>query len=212
MIQTRGVCVPTQTENPLRLSPLFRDYWGDWMARFTERTDFFSNLGCYAPRFYHAPDSTTEFDGVPAGGYIEYLLTLPIGSFLCGYLHTTVSAGGSAPSNPVAPPAGSGFVAQITDLALDHQLFTKPVPEAFFLNDWLQRASANPPYANSINGFVTPTTPRLLPVPYPIVPPGQLMIEFWNQLGPGTVEEPLLNKAVQLTFLVMVPQGEGVKP
>jgi len=210
-MNTSGVCVPTITENPLRLSPLFTDYWGDWMARFTERTDVFARLGCYAPRFYHAPDATTEAAGVAAGGYLEYLLTLPVGSFLLGWLHSTVSFAGGAPANPISPPAPSGYVCQITDLAIDHQLFTKPVPEAYFLNDWLQPANANPPYAGSTNGFVSPVTPRLLPVPYPIVPPGQLMVEFWNQLGPGSEEEPQLNKAVQLTFLVMVPTGEGVK-
>lgn len=198
----KTVCIPTQTENPLRLSPLFTDYWGDFMARFTEQTDIFGKLGCYAPRFYHAPDATTELNGVPAGGYIEYLLTLPVGSFLCGFLHSTTSAVGTAPANPISPPASSGFVCQITDLATDHKFFyNRPAPEAWFLNDYLQPVNANPPYGGSTNGFVFPVTPRLLPQPFPIVPPAQLLIEFWNQLA-------TLNKAVQLTLLVMVPQGE----
>ena len=100
-------------------------------------------------------------------------------------------------------PAGAvRVVCQITDLSIDKQLFSKPVPEAWFLNDYLQPASANPPYPNSTNGYVSPVTPRLLPVPYPIVPPAQLMVEFWNQLA-------TLNTACQLTFLVMVPIGKG---
>jgi hypothetical protein len=194
-----GVCVPLTTENPLRLSPLFTDYWGDFMAGFTGATDVFSQLGCYAPRFFHAPDSTTELNGVPAGGYIDYLLELPLGSFLCGFLHSTVSIPDTAPTNPISPPAQSGFVCQITDLSIDRAIFSQPVPEAWFLNDYLQPVSANPPYANSANGFVSPVSPRLLSVPYP---PGQLLVEFWNQLGG-------LNTACQMTFLVMVPVGKG---
>lgn len=198
---TTTVCVPLVTENPLHLSPLFTDYWADYMAGFTRQTDVFARLGCYAPRYYHAPDSTTEKNGVPAGGYLEYLLTLPVASFLCGFLHSTVSIAGTAPANPVSPPAQSGFVCQITDLAIDKQLFSKPVPEAWFLNDWMQPVSATPPYANSTNGLVSPVAPRLLPVPYPIVEPAQLMVEFWNQLQ-------TLNTACQLTMLVMVPVGK----
>jgi hypothetical protein len=196
------VCIPLETENPLRLSPLFTDYWGDYMASFTRQTDVFSRLGCYAPRFYHAPDSTTELNGIPAGGYVEYLLTLPVGSFICGFLHTTISVPATAPSNPISPPAQSGFAIQITDLSIDKQLFSKPVPEGWFLNDYLQPVSANPPYGSSTNGFVSPVTPRLLPVPYPIVPPGQLLVEFWNQLADT-------NTACQMTFVVMVPVGKG---
>jgi hypothetical protein len=199
------VCIPLETENPLRLSPLFTDYWGDYMASFTRQTDVFSRLGCYAPRCYHAPDSTTELNGVAAGGYIEYLLSLPVGSFLCGFLHTTISVPDTAPNNPITPPAQSGFAIQITDLSIDKQLFSKPVPEAWFLNDYLQPVSANPPYANSGNGFVAPVTPRLLPVPLPIVPPGQLLVEFWNQLADPDTN----NKACQMTFVVMVPVGQG---
>ncbi len=197
-----SVCVPLTSENPLRLSPLFTDYWGDWMASVTRPTDIFAKLGCYVPRFYHAPDSTSENAGIAAGGYLEYLLTLPIGSWLCGFLHTTVSVAGTAPLNPVSPPAQSGFVCQITDTAIDKPFFSKPVPEAWFLNDWLQPQNANPPYGGSTNGFVYPVTPRLLPVPHPIVPPGQLLIEFWNQLA-------TLNTACQLTCLVMVPVGQS---
>jgi len=196
-----SVCVPLTTENPLRLSPTFTDYWGDYMAAVTRETDVFARLGCYVPRFYHAPDSTTELNGIQPGGYVEYLLQLPIASFLCGFLHSTVSIPGTAPVNPISPPAQSGFVCQITDLAIDKQLFSKPVPEAWFLNDYLQPINANQPYGASPNGFVSPVTPRLLPVPYPIVPPGQFMIEFWNQLAD-------VNTACQLTFLVMVPVGE----
>jgi len=199
-----NICVPKQTENLLRLSPLFRDYFEESQARFTERLDGFAQLGCFVPRFFHAPDSEAQFQGVAANDYLEYLLTLPVGSFIIGYLHTTSSAPNSAgPATfPVAnvPPNPSGFSCQITDLAIDHKWFSSPVPEAFFINDNLLGPSTNPPYPGNTNGYTFPSFPRLLPVPYPVVGPGQFRVEFWNSLD-------AVNTDVQLTFLVMVPDG-----
>lgn len=191
------LCVPSQTENPLRLSPVFRDYWGEEMSRLTERTDVFAKAGCYAPRFYHAPDSETQLKGIPAGGYVEYLMALPIGAFILGYLHTTSSAPGS--SGTGVPPNISGFACQITDLALDHKWFSRPAEEAFFVNDDFT-TTTGVPYPGTTNGYTFPSFPRLLPVPYPVVPPGQFVVEFWNALSS-------LNTDCQMTFLVMIPDG-----
>lgn len=194
-------CVPSITENPLRLSPLFRDYWGEQMARFTERTDFISQKGCYVPRFYHAPDSEQEAAGLGPNDYRPYLLSLPIGSFIVGFNHTTSSAPNSQ-KNEVVTNA-SGFTMQITDLAIDHKWFSRPAEEAYFINDALLIApndGGNPPYPDNTQGFTFPSFTRLLPVPYPVVPPGQFQVEFWNSLD-------VLNDDVQMTFLVMVPDG-----
>jgi hypothetical protein len=191
------LCVPSQTDNPLRLSPLFRDYWGEQMAAFTRRTDLFARAGCYVPRFFHAPDSETQFKGLAAGGYLTYLLSLPIGSFILGYLHTTSSAPNS--NGGGVPPNASGFTCQITDLALDHKWFSRPAEEAYFVNDDFT-TTAGPPYTASTHGVTFPSTPRLLTQPYPVVPPGQFVVEFWNALSS-------LNTDVQMTFLVMVPDG-----
>jgi hypothetical protein len=193
------LCVPSITENPLKLSPLYREYWGEQMASFTRRTDVFARAACYVPRFFHAPDSQKQALGVPANGFVSYLLSLPIGSFLLGYLHTTSSAGES--NGTGLPPNQSGFTCQVTDLSIDHEFFSRPAQEAWFVNDQFVITGPNPqPYTNSQHGYTFPSTPRLLPVPYPIVPPGQLLVEFWNSLS-----EP--NTDVQMTFLVMVPDG-----
>jgi len=200
----KGICVPKQTENLLHLSPLYRDYFGELQAEYARKYDWFAKLGCFEPRFYHAPSSETQFNGIAAAGYLTYLLSLPIGSFLIGYLHTTSSAPNSAEpaTNPVpnVPPNASGFSVQITDLALDHKFFSHPVPEAYFINDNLLGENPNPPYINNTQGYTFPSFPRLLPVPYPIVPPGQLQVEFWNS-------QTQTNTDAQLTFLVLVPDG-----
>jgi hypothetical protein len=199
-----GACVPKQTENLLTLSPLYHDYWGEQMAAYTRRLDGFANRGCYVPRFFHAPDSESQFVGLAANGYKTYLLALPLGSFIVGFLHTTSSApGSSGPATaPVinVPPNASGFTCQITDLAIDHKWFSHPIEEAWFINDNLLGPSTFAPYANNTKGFTWPSFPRLLPVPYPVVAPGQLQVEFWNSLD-------VLNNDVQLTFLVLVPDG-----
>jgi hypothetical protein len=198
----KGVCVPTVSENSIRLSPVFADYFGDQVARFTERTDIFAKLGCYVPRFYHSPGSAEQLAGVAANGYLTYLLSLPVGSFILGFVHTTSSAPGSAPDTSISPPAASGFSLQITDLAINHKWFSRPVDEAYFLNDYLLpvETAGFPPYPLSTFGYTFPSLPRLLPVPYPVVGVAQFMIEFWNKLDG-------LNNDCQVTFLVMVPNG-----
>ncbi len=199
------VCVPKQTENLLRLSPLYRDYWGEQMAAFTAHLDGFARLGCYVPRFFHAPDSESQFVGIAANGYKSYLLSLPIGAFVVGFLHSPSSAPSSSGPAPTPvlniPPNASGFTCQVTDLALDHKWFSRPMEEAWFINDNLLGPSSTfPPYIANTLGFTFPSFPRLLPAPYPIVPPGQLVVEFWNALD-------VTNTDCQMTFLVLVPDG-----
>ena len=198
------LCVPTLTENLLRLSPLYHDYFGEQQAAFTKMLDGFADAGCYVPRFFHAPDSGSQLAGVPPNGYKTYLMALPVGSFILGFLHTTTSAAGFDQDAPMlnVPPNKSGFSCQITDLSIDHKLFSRPAPEAWFINDQVFGGSDNPfpPYPGATRGFTFPSFPRLLPAPYPVVPPGQFQVEFWNSLGS-------VNTDVQMTFLVLVPDS-----
>jgi len=197
-----GFCVPKNTENLLTLSPLYRDYWGEQMAAFTRRLDRFAHLGCYVPRFYHAPDSASQFVGVQPNDYKTYLLSLPVGSFIIGFLHTTSSApfanGSPSPTHP--PPNPSGFTCQITDLSIDHKWFSHPCPEAWFINDNMLNGSDFPPYQDANFPFTFPSFPRLLAQPYPVVGQGQFQVEFYNSLD-------TVNTDVQMTFLVLVPDG-----
>ena len=199
-----GFCVSKKTENLLTLSPLYRDYWGEQMAVFTRRLDRFAHLGCYVPRFYHAPDSASQFVGVQPNDYRTYLLSLPIGSFIIGFLHTTSSAAtGRSPDSGIAasvPPNPSGFSVQITDLSIDHKWFSHPCPEAWFINDNLLDPGVFPPYPENTLSYTFPSFPRLLSQPYPVVGQGQFQVEFYNSLD-------TVNTDVQLTFLVLVPDG-----
>jgi hypothetical protein len=169
------------------MMPDYREYWGDQHAKLVELTDAIQEAGCFTPRIYHAPDSTQENAGVT--DYLEYILALPLGSWILGYLHNTTSQ-----ASPSAPPALSGYSCQITDMARNWKFFDKPVPEVYFLN------GPSAPYFGSTSALVqTPASPRLLTCPYPVTPPGQFKIEFWNQIG-GT------NKQCQLNLLVAVPE------
>ena len=199
-----GVCVPKSTENLLALSPLYRDYWGEQQAAFTRRLDGMAKLGCYVPRFYHTPASEQQFVGLAPNGYLTYLLALPIGAFIVGFLHNNSSAPNSSgpATEPVinVPPNASGFTVQITDLSIDHKWFSHPIEEAWFINDNLLGPSTFPPFTDTTFGYTNPSFPRLLPVPSPVVAPGQFQVEFWNSLD-------TTNTDVQLTFLVLVPDG-----
>lgn len=98
------------------------------------------------------------------------------------------------------PPNQSGFTCQITDQAIDHKWFSRPAEEGWFINDNMFGTGQTPPYPNNNSAFTFPSFPRLLPVPYPVVPPGQFVVEFWNSVDDQ-------NTDAQMTFLVMVPDG-----
>jgi hypothetical protein len=186
------------TLSPLRLVPDFRDYWGDAHSKLVELTDPIVNAGCYIPRVYHAPDTVSEQAGVAANDYLEYILALPPGSFILAYLHTTAGVVGA--NND--PPAGSGFSVQITDVARNFKFFQRPVPETFFLNNAPAPNNVGP-FAGGLMADAAPS-PRLLTAPYPVAAPGEFKFQFWNQLD-------ALNKLIQLSLLVAVPETELMK-
>jgi hypothetical protein len=196
-----GVDIPTfPAIAPLRLSPDFRDYFGRQHEKFTEMLDPIIATGCYQPRIHHAPSSSEEAVGLPPGGYLEYALELPAGGFIIGFRHHSLGV-----YDGETGIATAGFSFQITDIARNYSLFGKPVPESWLLNDAL---SMDP---NSlIQGATYELNPsdRLLPAPYPIAPPGQFRVEFWDtRLNPSTN-----NTKFQLTLVVATPpedQGHG---
>jgi len=188
------ICFPTQPPfNPLRLASNYRDYYGDPHAKFTALTDQICNSNCYIPRIFHAPDTPTENLGVEANDFLEYALTLPVGSFILGFLHAFTSLGSV---NTTDPPVQSGFRIMITDVKANYKFFNKPVPEAYFLNDVPSANPSSPLSATSL--YVLNQTPRLLPAPYPVVAPGVFKIEFWNLLNETNVY-------CRMSFLVAVP-------
>jgi hypothetical protein len=196
----RGMCVPsTPSISPLKLAPDFRDYFGHAHEHLVEMIDPIVNADCYRFRVFHTPDSLTETAGVAALGYVEYALELPPGSMLLGFLHSNTPVPNT--NNAGSPPVGSGFRVQITDVDRNYKFFQKPVPEAYFLNDV---PSTNPlgPYAGE-NLYIPNPCIRLLMAPYPVAPPGQFKVEFWNLLDS-------VNSLVELDFVIAEPDSGGM--
>jgi hypothetical protein len=195
----RGMCVSTVPSTaPQRLATDYRDYFGRAHEHLCEMLDPIGNADCFRLRIFHAPDAATELAGVPFNGYLEYALELPAGSFLLGFLRTNTPLANL--NNAGAPPVGSGYRCQITDVDRNFKFFQKPVPEAYFLNDI---PSTNPlgPYAGE-NLYVLNPCLRLLMAPYPVTPPGQFKMEFWNILP-----ESDFNFLVSLDLVVAEPDG-----
>jgi hypothetical protein len=192
-------CTSVPPINPLYLASNFRDGFGEAHARLAELLDPIWMSGCFEPRIFHAPDTQSENVGATAASpYIQYVLDIPVGSFILAYLHHAASQ--VNPNVATCPPVPSSFRVQITDVARSYRFFEKPVPEAFFLND---APSMNPsgPFFGSSSGFLYELnpSPRLLTAPYPVAPPsGKFKVEFWNSLNAA-------NTLMQLSFLVAVP-------
>jgi hypothetical protein len=195
----RGMCVPSVPPiAPLRLAPDYRDYPGRAHERLCEIVDRIANADCFRPRIFHAPDSSTENAGIAANGYLEYVLELPPGSILLGFLRSNTPV--QNPNTSTDPPVSSGYKVQITDVERGFKFFQIPVPEAYFLNDI---PSTNPlgPFAGE-NLYVQSGCVRLLCAPYPVAPPGQFKVQFYNLLDS-------VNKLVSLDFVIVEPDSGG---
>ena len=198
-------CFPTRPPiNPLRLASDYRDYYGDPHAKLCELIDPILGAGCYVPLIVHAPDTPTELAGLgppgpgPLGsnGFLDYGLTIPAGSWILGFLHAYTS---SPSANATDPPVSSSFRFQITDVERQYRFFTKPVPEAYLLND-LPTSNALAPIGTNLLVVPNPSV-RLLPSPYPVAPPGLFKLEFWNMLATQ-------NTGVRLSLLVAQPDPD----
>jgi hypothetical protein len=152
--------------SPFRLHQQYRDFWGEPQPYAIAEIDSILESGCYRPRWYHAPDTIKEAVGIAPNGYLQYVLSIPAGSFILGWSHLSFNA----------------MVVQITDVRLEHKFFSQPVPEWYFAQPGL--------------GTDTLTKQlRALVKPYPVVPPGQFMVEFWNQSA-------VQNTRAQITLFV----------
>lgn len=203
--------VPTVVPiKPLRLREDYRDYYGDAHACLAEMYDRLQDAGCYEPRVFHAPDTATENAGLPVDGYLEYMLALPPGAFIVGFLH---GCPGLAQPFSDSSPAVTSFTVQITDVERDYKLFGKPVPETFLFPDHPSPGANQFSFAPNSGPPIQLNVPRLLTAPYPVAPPGVFRIEFWNQAPAGAfnADEPLVrlpNPFVRLSLAVAVPNPD----
>lgn len=117
--------------NTLSLDPFTRDLYGEFDAYARAQLAPLAYDPCLKPKFYVAPDlqsnnlvpqssPTQNLRGVPAGGYVEYGLSITPGALIVGsYLFST---------------APRSFLVQMTDTSLNHKLFDQPVPAWFLAN------------------------------------------------------------------------------
>lgn len=136
--------------NPMRNSIQYREQWGDMSAIVVDRLDAILKAGCYVPRYYRAPSNDLEQLAGP-NGYLRYSLAIPPGSWIYGVWRSPTTGFAAAPT----------FWVQITDVGLNHKLFSNPIPEKFL-------GANQTDYA------------FLFDYPYPVVAPGVFLCEFWN--------------------------------
>lgn len=133
---------------PLQIDQLARDTYSEFDPLAIAQLAPVAYDPCYKPRLYKSPDSTSEV--ILAGKKAQYGLSVTPGSLLYGHYCQTAS----------------GYMLQITDLSLDYELFSEPIPVEL---------------ANNL--VKTEGYPNLLDSPYPVVGTGELLVELWNNTG-----------------------------
>ena len=149
--------------SPLSLNPLTRDLWGAFDASAIAQLAPLASDPCYTMKFYKAPADNQEL--LPANAYAPYGLKITPGSIIFGfYLPINVSS--------QVPPL---FTVQITDVDMNHKLFTEPKASLFLAN-------FKPCYA-SIATTNMGSFPNLLSTPYPVVGRGVFKVDIQDTSG-----------------------------
>jgi hypothetical protein len=141
--------------NP-QLDSNYADYWGEPFPFQLENWHPIVKAGCYIPRWFQAPTNALQL--MATGQYVDFSMQLPAGSFILAILHS-FQPGSGGPSGGSNPSTGT-FTVQITDVQVNHQWFSNPIPDAFFFK------------TSGRNGYI-------LPKPYPVIMPGYIRTEFW---------------------------------
>jgi hypothetical protein len=154
--------------SPLSLNPLTRDLWSEFDASAIAQLAVLASDPCYTMKFYKAPADNQEL--LPANGYAAYGLKISPGSLIFGfYLPCIFNAAHPAQSVPLA------FTVQITDVDLEHKLFTEPKSSLFLAN-------CKPTYVTTA-GVPAGSFPNLLTSPYPVVGRGAFKIDIQDTSG-----------------------------
>jgi hypothetical protein len=160
----------------LQLDYQYRDFYGEVLPHYAEQLKAIEAAGCYVPRWYHAPSNDNQVL-TAARPHIRFVLEIPVGSFILGIKHNTAT----------------GFLCSITDIGLNHALFSDPVPDSYFLcgEDGLENPGGLTYWFNS---------------PYPVVSPGRFIVEFWSQ----TTENTACELVLAVAEVVNRPKETGV--
>ncbi len=122
---------------------IIRDFYGWWSPPAVEAVCPLNDPACFRPTQYGFPSMEAQL--VPARGYVQTTLVIPVGSYIWGFMHNV----------------NSGFDFQITDVSLNHELFSTPCP----------------------GSMLFPSSPFFFPEPYPVAGDGNFSCEIWNS-GP----------------------------
>ena len=149
--------------SPLSLSPLVRDLWGSFDASAIAQLAALASDSCYSIKFYKAPADNQEL--LPANGYAPYGLKITPGSLIFGFYL-------ACDSETLLPPA---YTVQITDVDMEHKLFTEPIASLFLAN-YL-------PTYQDVAGVLRGSFANLLTAPYPVTGRGAFKIDIQDTSG-----------------------------
>jgi len=141
--------------NPCLLEDDYRDVWGAFDAAAIRNLEKLARSRCcYEPRYYVAPDFSRQ--RLTAEQVLETVMVIPAGSFITGIRH----AGG-----------GASFLFQVTDVGLNRKWFSHPIPDDFVAQ------------GAGLGGGRDSWQQWFLPELYPVISPGEVLVEFWNTSG-----------------------------
>lgn len=154
--------------SPLSLNPFTRDLWSEFDATAIAQLAALAADPCYRIKLYKAPADNQEL--LPANGYAAYGLKITPGSLIFGfYLPCVYNTRIPSASVPLA------FTVQITDVDLEHKLFTEPKSSLFLANAKFTYLTVGTVPAGSF--------PNLLTAPYPVVGRGAFKIDIQDTSG-----------------------------
>ena len=154
--------------SPLSLNPLTRDLWGSFDASAIAQLAPLASDPCYSIKFYKAPADNQEL--LPANGYAAYGLKITPGSLIFGfYLPCIFNTRTPSASVPLA------FTVQITDVDLEHKLFSEPKSSLFL-------STCKPTYLTTA-GVPRGGFPNLLTAPYAVVGRGAFKVDIQDTSG-----------------------------
>lgn len=148
---------------PLQIDQLTRDTYSEYDDLVIAQLAAMAYDPCYKPGLFKSPDSASEI--VASGKKTSYGLSIPPGSLIYAFYCQDAT----------------GYMIQITDLSLDFQLFSEPMPVEL---------------ANNL--VKTPGYPQLWDAPHPVVGTGMFLVELWNNTA--------ASERIQLVMGCLVPQ------
>jgi hypothetical protein len=145
---------------PLQIDSYTRDLWGEFDPLAIAELSPVAYDSCYRPKVIVGLDS--EAQSVAAQGYSQAVIKIEAGSLIVGFLFG---------HNYIDSDSDPQFNIQITDMELNHELFSEPVSQSFLAN---QQGVATV-------GVDNVNYPNLLSSPYPVTGKGRFLFQVWNQ-------------------------------